>query len=141
MTNNKGGLRSLSLQNKRSKIPIINQSYMNEQNQHSLHVKRKKKLLIRRLTVFFIFAGIITFISAKTLHSQSKLMEAKQEQLDALQKEYKNIEKQQSILQDEIIKLQDDEYIGKYARQEFFLSDDGEIIFSIPNEEEQEDTD
>jgi len=35
-------------------------------------------------------------------------------------------------------KLQDEEYIGKFARKEYFLSGENEIIFAPPDEEEDE---
>lgn len=48
------------------------------------------------------------------------------------------LEKEQLILENEIAKLNDDEYIAKLARSEYFLSDKGEIIFNIPNSEKKE---
>ena len=43
----------------KKRVPIINQSYMNEQKQAKVIERRKKKVLIRRLTVFSIFACIV----------------------------------------------------------------------------------
>ncbi|MBO1910044.1 septum formation initiator family protein, partial [Microvirga sp. 3-52] len=40
---------------------------------------------------------------------------------------------EQEMLMNQLAKLEDDEYIAKLARQEYFLSDDNEIIFSMPN--------
>jgi cell division protein DivIC len=37
-----------------------------------------------------------------------------------------------------IVKLNDDEYIAKLARKEYFLSNDNEIIFTLPETESQE---
>ena len=36
------------------------------------------------------------------------------------------------LLKEEIVKLNDDDYIAKLARKEYFLSDDNEIIFTLP---------
>ena len=44
-----------------------------------------------------------------------------------------------SLLKDEIVKLNDDEYIGKLARKEYFLSDDNEIIFTLPEKKDKEE--
>ncbi|MCU9615277.1 septum formation initiator family protein [Caldibacillus lycopersici] len=123
------------------KIPIVNQSYNHQQQLQSMQASRKKKLLVRRLTMFFVFAAVFTVLLVKSFHNQEALLQSKQEQLKSLQTEYNDLVEKQSALQEEIIKLQDDEYIGKYARQEFFLSDDGEIIFSIPNEKDGQDAD
>ena len=47
------------------------------------------------------------------------------------------LERKQMILENEIVKLNDDEYIAKLARSEYFLSDKGEIIFNIPEPEKK----
>ena len=45
------------------------------------------------------------------------------------------------MLELQIAKLQDDEYIAKLARKEYFLSEEGEIIFTIPKESDKKDDD
>lgn len=123
------------------KVPILNQTYVNHQEQQSIYMKRRKKLLIRRLTVFFVFVVLISFTLVKTLYSQSSVLNEKQDQLKEIQAEYNQIKENQKILKEEITKLQNDEYIGKYARQEYYLSDDGEVIFTIPDKEADESVD
>lgn len=61
-------------------------------------------------------------------------MRANKKQLD---KEFAGLVKQQQILQEEIVKLNDDEYIAKLARKEYFLSKKNEIIFNLPQNEEE----
>lgn len=131
----------MSFRKKDREVPVINQTYYNKRTKESLREQRKRKALIRRLVAFFIVAGATTFLVLNTMHSQQKLLNEKEKQLEQLKAEYNKIEEMQQFLQEEIIKLQDEEYIGKYARQELFLSDDGEIIFSIPDEEDGEDSD
>ena len=53
--------------------------------------------------------------------------------------ELQEVKEQQEMLNLQIAKLEDDEYIAKLARKEYFLSDEGEIIFTIPSDEENED--
>ncbi len=43
------------------------------------------------------------------------------------------------MLKSQIIKLNDDEYIAKLARKEYFLSEDNEIIFAIPENDKKDD--
>nr|WP_255731563.1 septum formation initiator family protein [Solibacillus sp. MA9] len=47
-----------------------------------------------------------------------------------------SLEKQE-MLNLQITKLEDDEYIAKLARKEFFLSEEGEIIFTIPDSKDE----
>lgn len=131
----------MSFRKKGREVPVINQAYYNKRTKESLREQRKRKALIRRLVAFFIVAGATTFLVLNTMRNQQKLLDEKEKQLEQLKTEYNKIEEMQQFLQEEIIKLQDEEYIGKYARQELFLSDDGEIIFSIPDEEDGEDSD
>jgi cell division protein DivIC len=84
---------------------------------------------------------LISFTLVKTLYSQSSVLNEKQDQLKEIQAEYNQIKENQKILKEEITKLQNDEYIGKYARQEYYLSDDGEVIFTIPDKEADESVD
>ncbi len=118
----------------KNRVPILNQSYLNYQEQQSIYAKRKKKMLIRRLTVFFVFVAIILFVFIQALVTQSQTLTEKETKLKEVQAQYKELKENQKILKEEITKLQDDEYIGKYARQEYYLSDDGEIIFSVPEQ-------
>lgn len=125
----------------RSRVPILNETYKSHQEQHSIYIKRRKKLLIRRLTLFFVFVAIVSYTLIKTLYTQASFLNEKQDQLKEVQAEYNQIKENQEILKENITKLQDDEYVGKYARQEYYLSDEGEIIFSIPDKEVDDSVD
>lgn len=125
----------------RSRVPILNETYKSYQEQHSIYIKRRKKLLIRRLTLFFVFVAIVSYTLIKTLYTQASVLNEKQDQLKEVQAEYNQIKENQEILKENITKLQDDEYVGKYARQEYYLSDEGEIIFSIPDKEVDDSVD
>ena len=47
--------------------------------------------------------------------------------------------KQHSDLEQQIRQLNDDNYILRIARSEFFLSEEGELIFNLPENGEKED--
>jgi len=49
------------------------------------------------------------------------------------------LKKDETILKEEIIKLNDEEYIAKLARKDFFLSDSNEIIFNLPAEKKDKE--
>ena len=50
-----------------------------------------------------------------------------------------HLKDKQSALEEEIVKLNDDEYIAKLARRDYFLSDEGEIIFNIPDSDKEKE--
>jgi cell division protein DivIC len=48
------------------------------------------------------------------------------------------LKKEETLLKEEIVKLNDDDYIAKLARKEYFLSDENEIIFTLPEKKSKE---
>lgn len=120
----------------RSRIPVLNNEYMKLQERERMIQERRKKGLRRRLAVFFIFAAIVSFTFIKAIQAQESMIAEKMEQLERLEETSKQLEEKEKYLEEEIIKLQDEEYLGKYVRKELLLSEDGEIIFTVPEDEE-----
>lgn len=119
---------------KEKNVAKIQTTYVQQQEYAEIASARKKKLLLRRMSLFLVFAGIISYFMISGFISQSSVLEAKAAQKKKLDKELSHLKKEQQILDEEIIKLNDDEYIAKLARKEYFFSEKGEIIFSIPEE-------
>ncbi|REJ19134.1 MAG: cell division protein DIVIC [Caldibacillus debilis] len=132
----KGGL-GMAIKNERARQKI-RQSYMNHEQVKKKIYERRRKLLIRRLTAFFAVAFVVLYFYSSALISQSELLDGKRKELEAAEKQYEQLKDRQAVLKDEIKKLQDEEYIGKFARKEYFLSGENEIIFAPPDEEEDE---
>jgi cell division protein DivIC len=118
-------------------IAKLQNQYSTQQESMEVSSARKRKLLYRRLMVFLIMAGSISFFMISTYVSQLSALEEKEATKKELEKQLMGLEKKQQILEEEIIKLNDDEYIAKLARKEYFLSEDNEIIFNLPEKEEE----
>lgn len=116
-------------------VAKIQTTYVKEKEYAEVASARKKKLLYRRLSLFLVFAAVISYFLISGFVSQSSKLEAKVAQKKQLDKELADLEKKEQILNEEIIKLNDDEYLAKLARKEYFFSEQGEIIFNIPEEE------
>ena len=106
----------------------------------SLQEKKDKRSaqktgLYRRLTVFAIIAVVILSVLTHTFISQKSILAAKEEEKEALLTQLAEKEEEQEMLTGRLAKLNDDEYIAKLARQEYFLSDKNEIIFSLPKKD------
>lgn len=125
-----------SMSRNRQQIPVVNNEYMKLQEREWMLQKRRKKGLRRRLIVFFTFAFIVSFTFIKAIHAQESLLAEKKEELQRLEETSKQLTEKQKYLEEEIIKLQDEEYLGKYVRKELLLSEDGEIIFAVPEDRE-----
>lgn len=72
-----------------------------------------------------------------TYISQIAALDEREAEKKQLQRQLSGLERQQQILEEEIVKLNDDEYIAKLARKEYFLSEENEIIFNLPKKEEE----
>ncbi len=124
-----------SLDNKKKNIKQIDTPYVQYQEKRTQSFEKKKLGLARRLVFFSIFAIITTGIVLTTLFSQHSALKNKEEQKSELEAKLSDLQKEETRLKEEIIKLNDDEYIAKLARKEYFLSDDGEVIFNLPENE------
>lgn len=117
---------------KEQSVKQLQTSYVRQHEELITKRKERKKRVLRRLVVFGLFAILVCGSGISILISQSKEISAKQEQLLQAQEEYEQLLQEEITLEEEIVRLNDDEYIAKLARKEYFLSDEGEIIFVLP---------
>ncbi|TYR78301.1 septum formation initiator family protein [Priestia megaterium] len=115
-------------------VTKLNTDYLHKQEQLQQNTDRKRIGLIRRLTVFGVFAFIVTALMISVLIKQTSAIENKEAEQKKLEQQLTKLEGKQKQLESEIVRLNDDEYIKKIARRDYFLSEDGEIIFNIKND-------
>jgi len=118
-------------------VSKIQTTYVKQQEYAEIASARKRKLLLRRLSLFFVFASVLSYLMISSYLSQTTKLEAKVAQKKKLDHQLSELKKQEVILNEDIIKLNDDEYIGKLARKEYFFSEKNEIIFNIPDEKKE----
>lgn len=123
---------------RKQNITKMKTEYTLQQDEISIGAARKKKLLYRRLSTFIICASVIGFFMITTLISQSSILEGKAAEKKELDKKISLLEKQEDELNEQIVKLNDEEYLAKLARKDLFLSEEGEIIFNISSEKEED---
>lgn len=116
-------------------------AYTKQQMMKEKVMARRKKLLFRRLAVFSIIALASVYLLVSTLILRNHQLEVKQAEKAKLEKKLADLKKKKTYLQDEVVKLNDDNYIAKLARSEYFLSEKGEIIFNIPDDKKKKDED
>jgi cell division protein DivIC len=123
--------------NRKSNIAKLQTNYALQQEESQISVARRKKVLYRRLTVFFALAAIVSYFMISTLISQNSVLANKAKEVEQLEADLDSLKQDEVLLKEEILKLNDDEYIAKLARKEYFLSEDNEIIFTLPEKKEQ----
>ncbi|MCD7036656.1 septum formation initiator family protein [Metabacillus sp. GX 13764] len=122
------------MDNERSrKVTPLQSQYMQQQERQDQIQKRRRRGLIRRLTLLGAIAAAAAVFIIFTFVSQSIEIGKKAEEKDKLASQLTELKKDQKMLQQEIKNLNDDEYIAKIARRDYFLSGKDEIIFNVPD--------
>ena len=90
---------------------------------------RKRK---RRLLVLGTFSVVAIVATTYTMGKYWVQIYEKSNEKAELTKELKKIKKKESSLRADANKMQDKEYIARYAREKYLYSKDGEFILRIP---------
>ena len=91
-------------------------------------MSQKTKFRVTFLSIAFIIS-IVVFVS--TAFSYFSQIIKNKEEIDELKSVYNQKLVDEERLKDEINKLQDPEYMAKYAREKYLYSKNGEIIIKI----------
>ena len=121
----------------RKQIASINTDYVRSIERQENRIKAKKVRLARRLVFFAILSFALVGFLISTLLGSKSAYEEKQLQKEQVAQELEQVKEEQEILEVQISKLNDDEYIGKLLRKQYFLSEEGEIIFTLPGKDEK----
>lgn len=97
-------------------------------------MKRKKKTLIiknlqrKGILLFLIGMVVVVFsgLARDWVAIGNNIIQKKK-----LEKEYQELQDKQEVLEQEVVKLQDPEYVLRYAREKYGYSKDGELIIRI----------
>lgn len=97
--------------------------------------KKKKKtsrLKVRFFFAFLVFNGI-TVVLGYNLFSNIMSINRMKVQKKELKEKIVLLEEEKKVLQSDIKKLEDSDYIAKYVREKYFYSKDGELILRMNN--------
>lgn len=94
-------------------------------------MKKVTKKDRRRITLLIIiFIPLLTVFVSNMFSYWSQIYNNIKEKKE-LESLYREILEEEETLKTEIVKLQDDEYVARYAREKYLYSKDGEIIIKI----------
>lgn len=96
--------------------------------------KASKRRLILFGTLSCLMVGYFLFSAFHYTYSITKL----ENQKTVLEEQLVTLKEEEQTLKTEIQKLQDPEYIARYARENYLYSKDGEYIIKIEKEEPEE---
>ena len=115
-------------------VTVMQNDFTKAQHSQKRIFQREKKAHMRRLAfIFFVGAILIVPCLWKTVGNWLEIRNL-DDQIALAKTEKKQAEDENTQLTYEVKLLQDDEYIAKLARGKYYLSKDGEIIFSLPED-------
>ncbi len=94
--------------------------------------KRKKKA--GPVILLCLSFGIIIFTTFTIFKYWTEIYSKYQER-GKLKKELASLKDKEEELESDVNKLQDSDYVARYAREKYFYSKDGEYILKIPDDE------
>jgi len=94
-------------------------------------MKKATKKDKRRITVLIIVFVPLLGLFISNMFSYWSTIYSNIKEKKELEKAYKDRIEEEELLKSEINKLQDEEYIARYAREKYLYSKDGEIIIKI----------
>lgn len=94
---------------------------------------KKRKTSFSKIKIFFaviVFSSITVALGYNCLTNILKIYDMKNEKRE-LENKLISLQEEKEILEGDILRLEDPEYIAKYVREKYFYSKDGELILRL----------
>ena len=118
----------------RSKVTQLRNEYTQTKTVQAHRENKFRKQRKRRVASIAVVSGLFIAGLSMNLVKNTQLISDLDAQKVAAAEELEHVEATQENLHNEVKKLQDDEYIAKLARSQYYLSKEGEIVFSFPED-------
>ncbi|HHY22039.1 MAG TPA: septum formation initiator family protein [Bacilli bacterium] len=116
-----------------SHVTELNNSFVQEQERLNHERQRKRRGLKRRLAVLGIISVILGSAVLVTINTQASSLNEKLAEKAELEQKLGQLQRNESALRQEIKNYNDREYIAEVARRDYYLSNEGEILFKLPH--------
>lgn len=85
----------------------------------------------RRIFFLLIFIFILVTGLSSSLYSDLDTINDNKEKITILEEKHELLQKEEKSLSSDVLKLSDDEYMMRYAKEKYMYSSDGEIILRL----------
>ncbi|GIO24234.1 septum formation initiator family protein [Oceanobacillus sp. J11TS1] len=119
----------------RKKVTKLHSKSAHQYDAYLERQKRKKQRLTRRLVLYAIIVAVIVGSMSVYHFNQRAIKAEKMDEYESLEQQLADLKKEESDLNHEIGLLQDEDYVLEIARTNYFFSNEGELIFKLPDED------
>ena len=100
---------------------------------------KKKKTKSNGNHIFILIVALITLITIMGISVSKVVVQIydKYNEASLLEEKLADLKDNEEKLESEINRLQDPEYLARYAREKYFYSKENELIIRIPDKEEK----
>lgn len=95
--------------------------------------KLKKKKSVKRMVVLLPATLVLLVVLVTTIGKYWIEIVNKYQENVELNNQLDNLKEEEATLAVDVEKLQDPDYIARYAREKYMFSKDGEIVFRLPS--------
>jgi cell division protein DivIC len=116
---------------RKKSITKIHSDYQYHQEQKQQQFDIRKKKLVRRLIGIGLIAIAMAIVIVSVNISQSSNIQSRLNEKSELEAQLEQLKSEEKMLKENIVRLEDEDYIAKLARDQYFLSEKGEVIFKF----------
>lgn len=118
------------------KVEEIGNQYTSDKNRKRQRQQKKMRVVRRRVTVFGgILLAIIIILSIMLVVQKQSNDKAAVERKHK-EEQFQKKQDEEIALKEELSNLNNKDYIEKVARDDYYLSNKGEVIFKLPNKDD-----
>ena len=120
------------------KVEHMENRYIENENRKKKQREMKKRVVKRRIMLFAgILLAIIIVLSIMVI-SQTKSNADDAKERKAKEEKFQKQQDEEIALKEQLNNLNNKEYIEKVARDDYYLSNDGEVIFKLPEDKKKD---
>lgn len=116
------------------KVENIGNTYTSAKNKKKQQQQMRKRVVRKRITLFGGILLLIIIILAIMLVTQKQSNNDDAVERQQKEQKYQKQQDEELALKEQLNNLNDKDYIEKVARDDYYLSNDGEVIFKLPGE-------
>ncbi|MCU5747028.1 septum formation initiator family protein [Staphylococcus sp. SQ8-PEA] len=116
------------------KVQGIGNRYTSDENKKKQRIQAKKRVVRRRITLIggllLLVIIVLCIMIAGQKHQNTHDAHIRQQK----EQKYQKQQDEELALKEKLNNLNQKSYIKKVARDDYYLSNDGEVIFKLPND-------